>query len=441
MRRRRVAIVGIGESRSGEVPDATHWQLHREAASAAFVDAGLSPADVDGLFSCGADLMHPVQLGEYLGLRPDYVDGTQVGGSSWEFFVHHAIGAIEAGLCDVALLNYATTSRSDLKRKTRSANVAIDARGPAQFESAYGHTVIGRHAMAATRHMHEFGTTPEQLAAIAVQARANAALNPNAMYRDPLTVEDVLSSREICSPLHKLDCCIRSDGGGAVLLVGEDRARSLNKEPVWLLGAGEATSHHTMSEWKDFTESPARRSARRAFAMAGVKPDEIDVVQVYDSFTITVLLTLEAMGFCSRGEGGAFVENGRLLIDGDLPTNTDGGGLSSNHPGMRGIFLIIEAVRQLRGEAGDRQVKRAQLAAVNGTGGWFSSTGTLVLGVEQAVRAEEKTGAAHAEVDAGAAPFASDEVLDAVSTKRIPVGAGSTASKEADPRSSEPRDA
>ena len=382
MPKRKVVVAGVAESRFGEVPDATALQLHHEAASAAVADAGLTKDDVDGLFSCGADLMHPLVLAEYLGIRPRYVDGTQVGGSAWEFFLHHAVGAIESGLCDVALLNYATTSRSDLKRKVRSANIAIDARGPAQFESAYGHTVIGRHAMAATRHMFEFGTTPEQLAEIAVQIRDNASRNPLAMYREPITVDDVLSSRMICSPLHKLDCCIRSDGGGAVVLVAEDRVRDLPKKPVWVLGAAEAISHHTMSEWEDFTESPAKWSAERAFGMAGVKPSEIDVLQVYDSFTITVLLTLEALGFCGKGEGGAFVEGGRLRLDGELPTNTDGGGLSSNHPGMRGLFLIIEAVRQLRGEASGRQVPDAKLAAVNGTGGWFSSTGTLILGVD-----------------------------------------------------------
>ena len=382
MPEKKVVIAGIAESRFGEVPDATALQLHREAAALALEDAGLTPADVDGLFSCGADLMHPLVLSEYLGLRPGYVDGTQVGGSAWEFFAHHAVGAIKAGLCEVALLVYATTSRSDLKRKIRSANVAIDARGPAQFESAYGHTVIGRHAMAATRHMHQYGTKPEQLAEIAVQTRFNASHNPKAMYRDPITVDDVLSSREICTPLHVLDCCIRSDGGGAVVLVSEERARDLRAKPVHVLGAGEAISHHTMSEWDDFTVTPARESAARAFAMAGVSPADIDVLQVYDSFTITVLLTLEAMGFCGPGEAGAFVEGGRLRLDGDLPTNTDGGGLSSNHPGMRGLFLIIEAARQLRGEAEGRQVRGARLAAVNGTGGWFSSTGTLVLGVE-----------------------------------------------------------
>src|SRR5688572_20632548 len=224
---RTVAVAGIGESRFGTVPDATALELHGEAAAAAIADAGLTKDDVDGLFSCGPDLLHPVVVAEYLGLRPSYVDGTQVGGSSWEFFVHHALAAIESGVCSVALLTYGSTSRSDLKRGARTANVAIAGRGPAQFESAYGHTVIGRHAMAATRHMHEFGTTPEQLAEIAVQIRSNASRNPLATFQDPISVDDVLSSRRVASPLHKLDCCIRTDGGGAVILVSADRARDL----------------------------------------------------------------------------------------------------------------------------------------------------------------------------------------------------------------------
>ncbi|MGH2662456.1 MAG: acetyl-CoA acetyltransferase [Actinomycetota bacterium] len=381
MGRRRALIAGIAESRYGNVPDATPLQLHVEAAAGALADAGLSRDDVDGLFSCGPDVLHPVVLAEYMGLRPGFVDGTQVGGSSWEVFVHHAMTAIEAGLCSVALVAYGNTARSDLKRGIRTANVPIEGRGPSQFEAPYGHTVIGRHAMAATRHTHEFGTRPEHLAEIAVQIRANSARNPLAMYRDPITVDDVLSSRMVASPLHKLDCCIRSDGGGAVVLVAEDHAPDLPKPPVSVLGAGEAVSHHVMSSWEDLTESPARWSAERAFGMAGVKPGDIDVLQAYDSFTITVLLTLEALGFCGKGEGGPFVEGGTLELGGRLPTNTDGGGLSSNHPGMRGVFLIIEAVRQLRGEATGRQVDGARLAAVNGTGGWFSSTGTLILGV------------------------------------------------------------
>ena len=347
---RKVVIAGVAESRYGDVPDATHWQLHREAAVAALSEAGLTLADVDGVFSCGADLMHPLQLAEYLGVRPGYVDGTQVGGSSWEFFVHHAVGAIEAGLCDVALLNYATTSRSDIKRKIRSANIAIDARGPAQFESAYGHTVIGRHAMAANRHMFEYGTTSEQLAEIAVSARYNAGHNPKAMYRDPLTIEDVLGSRMIASPLHKFDCCIRSDGGGAVVLVAEDRIADLPKAPVRILGAGEATSHHTMSEWEDFTVSPAAASAVRAFGMAGVKPADIDVLQLYENFTGPVLMALCEMGFCKPEEVEDFVAHGALEgPDARLPFNTSGGNLAEAY--IHGLEMVVEAVRQVRGES------------------------------------------------------------------------------------------
>ena len=266
---RTVAVAGIGESRFGTVPDATALELHAEAAAAAVADAGLTKDDVDGLFSCGPDLLHPVVVAEYLGLRPSFVDGTQVGGSSWELFVHHALAAIESGVCSVALLTYGSTARSDLKRGARTANVAIAGRGPAQFESPYGHTVIGRHAMAATRHMHEFGTTPEQLAEIAVQIRSNASQNPLASFRDPITVDDVLSSRMVASPLHKFDCCIRTDGGGAVVLVSADRARDLPKPPVHVLGAGEAVSHETMLGWEDVTESPARWSAERAFRDGG----------------------------------------------------------------------------------------------------------------------------------------------------------------------------
>jgi acetyl-CoA acetyltransferase len=324
--------------------------------------------------------MHPVMLAEYLGIRPRYVDGTNVGGASWELYVHHAIGAVAAGRCEVALLTYGSTARSDLKAGLRTANLARATRGPGQYEAPYGLTLIGRYAMVATRHMHEFGTRPEDLAEIAVQARANAGRNPLAMYRDPITVDDVLSSPVVASPLHALDCCIRSDGGGAVVVVSEARARDLARPPVVVLGAAEELGYESMSEWPDLTESPARRSAERAFAMAGIGPGDVDVLQVYDSFTITVLLTLEAMGFCGRGEGGNFVRDGRLLVDGSLPTNTDGGGLSSNHPGMRGVFLLVEAVRQLRGEAEGRQVPGAEVAAVNGTGGWFSATGTVVLG-------------------------------------------------------------
>jgi acetyl-CoA acetyltransferase len=235
--------------------------------------------------------------------------------------------------------------------------------------------------MATRRHMHEFGTTVEQLAEIAVSTRDNASRNPEAFYQDPITIDDVLNSRMIADPLTKLHCCIRSDGGGAVVLTTEERARDCAKQPVWVLGTGETTSHTTMSEWEDFTESPAARSGKLAFERAGVRPDDIDVCQIYDAFTSMVLETYEALGFCKRGEGGPFVEDGKMRIGGALPTNTDGGGLSHCHPGMRGMFLLVEAARQLRGEAIGRQVENAKLACVNGTGGWFSTASTVILGV------------------------------------------------------------
>jgi acetyl-CoA acetyltransferase len=214
-----------------------------------------------------------------------------------------------------------------------------------------------------------------------VSARYNAGFNPEAYYRDPITIEDVQSAPMIADPFTTLHCCIRSDGGGAVVLTTEERARDCAKAPVWVLGTGETTSHTTMSEWADFTEAPAVRSGRLAFERAGLTPDEVDICQIYDAFTGMVLLSLEALGFCGKGEGGAFVEDGRLRLGGALPTNTDGGGLSCCHPGMRGLFLLVEAVKQLRGECGERQVPNARIACVNGTGGWFSSASTALLGV------------------------------------------------------------
>jgi acetyl-CoA acetyltransferase len=332
--------------------------------------------------SHGTGALPPIELAEYLGLAPhiDYIDSTGVGGSCWAMFLEHATAAIAQGQIDTVVLSYGSTSRADLKRRARTANLFFGNRGPIQFDAPFGHTLIAKHAMAARRHMHEFGTTIEQLAEIAVSARYNAGLNPDAYYRDPITVGDVQSSRMIADPLTKLHCCIRSDGGGAVVLTHEDRARDCAQTPIWVLGTGEAISHTTMSEWRDFTESPCVRSGAKAFGRAGVTPEDIDVVEVYDSFTLTVLLTLEGLGFCKKGEGGSFVEGGTLRVGGALPTNTDGGGLSSCQPGMRGIFLVVEAVKQLRGQCGDRQVHDAELACVNATGGWISSTGTAILG-------------------------------------------------------------
>lgn len=378
----RVAIVGAALSDTGRVDTKSPFELHYQAASRAIADAGLTKDDIDGLGSTGMGLMAPIEIGEYLGLRPTWIDGTGVGGSAWVVLAEHAVAAIQAGHADVIVLVYGSTSRADLKTSHRRANLSFGARGPVQFDAPYGHALIAKYAMAARRHMYEFGTTIEQLAEISVSTRFNAGLNPDAYYREPLTIDDVQSSPMIADPLTKLHCCIRSDGGGAIVLTSEERAKDLPRAPVYVLGSGETSSHTTMSEWEDFTESPAVRSGNLAFQRAGLTPADVDLCEIYDAFTPMVLLSLEALGFCAKGEGGPFVEDGKLRVGGALPTNTDGGGLSACHPGMRGMFLMVEAVRQLRGEAGDRQVPDARIACVNGTGGWFSSAATLLLGTE-----------------------------------------------------------
>jgi acetyl-CoA acetyltransferase len=377
-----VAIVGAALSDIGRVDTKTPFDLHYQAASRAVADAGLTKADVDGFGSSGMGLLAPVEVAEYVGLRPTWVDGTGVGGSTWEFMVEHATAAILAGHVETVVLVYGSTARADLKARRRSANLSFGGRGPVQFDAPFGHSLISKYAMAAQRHMYEFGTTIEQLAEIAVSTRFNASHNPEAYYQDPITIDDVQNAAMMADPLTKLHCCIRSDGGGAVVLTSIERARDLAKTPVRVLGTGEVSSHTTMSEWEDFTESPAVHSGQLAFERAGVRPEDIDVCEIYDAFTPMVLLSLEALGFCKKGEAGPFVEDGKLRLGGALPTNTDGGGLSHCHPGMRGMFLLVEAVRQLRGEAAGRQVEGAQLACVNGTGGWFSSASTVILGVD-----------------------------------------------------------
>jgi acetyl-CoA acetyltransferase len=380
--RRKVAIVGAALSDIGRVDDKTAFELHFQGTSRALADAGLTKDDIGGFMSCGLGTMAPVEVTEYLGIRPDWVDSTQVGGASWEFMVEHAVAAIAQGMTDVVVLAYGSTTRADLKRRLRTANLGFSSRGPSQFDSPWGHTIIAKYAMTARRHMYEFGTTIEQLAEIAVSARYNASLNPEAYYQDPITIDDVLNDRMIADPFTKGQCCIRSDGGGAIVLASEERARDCAKAPVWVLGTGEAVSHITMSEWDDFTESPCVRSGQLAFARAGVSPADVDVCQIYDAFTGMLLLTLEGLGFCKKGDGGPFVEDGKLRVGGALPTNTDGGGLSHCHPGMRGMFLLVEGARQLRGECGPRQVPGAKICCVNGTGGWFSSASTVILGAD-----------------------------------------------------------
>ncbi len=385
-RSRRVAVVGVSLSDCGRLDETTPYALHAQAARRALADAGLGREVVDGFASAGLGTLAPVEVAEYLGLRPTWVDSTSVGGSTWEVMAAHAADAIAGGHARAVLLVYGSTARADVRAGRRTGNLSFGSRGPSQFEVPYGHTLIAKYAMAARRHMIEHGTTIEQLAQVAVQARANAALNPEAMFRDPITVDDVLSGPVIAEPFTKLHCCLRSDGGAAVLLAAEEVVRDCRTAPVWILGTGEHLSHSALSEWPDFTTGPAAVSGRLAFERAGVRPEEIDFAEIYDAFTYMTLVTLEDLGFCGKGEGGAFVEKGRLLVrGGELPVNTDGGGLSAQHPGMRGLFLLVEAVRQLRGEGGERQVRcRAgdlpRLGVASATGGWFCSSGTLVLG-------------------------------------------------------------
>ena len=377
---RKVAIAGVGLSGLDPAHNSTPFGLNALASRLALADAGLERSDVDGFASAGLGVLQPLEVAEYMGLRPRWIDSTGVGGATWEVMAAHATDAIAQGHADVVLLSYGSTARSDLRAKLRTASLDWGSRGPQQYEVPYGVSLISKYAMAARRHMHQYGTTLEQLAEIAVSARANAALNPEAAYRDPITINDVLSGPMIADPFQKLQCCIRSDGGAAVVLVAEERIADLRKPPVWVLGTGEYGSHVSISQWPDFTVSPAAESGKLAFERAGVRRSEIDVCALYDAFTYMLLITLEDLGFCAKGEGGPFVADGKLRLGGSLPTNTDGGGLSACHPGMRGLFLIVEAVRQLRGECTGRQVADAKLACVSGTGGWFCSSGTMILG-------------------------------------------------------------
>ncbi|MEE9281995.1 MAG: acetyl-CoA acetyltransferase [Myxococcota bacterium] len=377
-----IAIAGVHEHPTRWAPDRTEWQIMGESARGALDDAGLELSDIDGLLAAGMGMgaMGVVSLAEYLNLKPDYLDGTNIGGSSFVAHVSHAAAAIHAGLCEVGLILYGSTASSNaVAIGTGGRGGARDAAG--SFVLPYGSTTVGSYALVAQRHMHEYGTTSEQLAEIAVTMRRHASLNPHAKMRKPITIDDVLQSRVISDPLHLLDCCIISDGGGAVIVTSAERARDLRKPTVLLRGCGEAVCHQEIGS-PDLLTIAARQSSERAFRMAGVSHDEIDLAAIYDSFTITLLVTLENLGFCKPGEGGSFVEGGRIGLGGALPVNPDGGGLSSNHPGMRGIFLVIEAVKQLRGECGERQVAGARTALVHGTGGSLGlahSGATLIL--------------------------------------------------------------
>jgi acetyl-CoA acetyltransferase len=397
--RGRAAIVGVADAASptGEL------DLHGRALEAAVIrealaDAGLSLADVDGLAYSG----QVSSLAEFLAVHPRYVDGTGVGGSSYELHVEHAAAAIAAGLCEVVLGVYAATPRSDRRRRGTAGGFgagpgpwAGPPPGGMAWELPYGlRAPMGAYALAASRHMALYGTTSEQLARIAVDTRRWAGLNPRARYRDPITVEDVLASPMQASPLHLLDCCLVTDGAGAFVMTSAERATGLAKPPVWVLGAASCGDHaQSMTQMPDLTTTAGAVSGPAAFAMAGVKPGDVDVLMGYDSFTITALLHLEDLGFCAKGEGGPFVEAGGLgpggpalrhSSGGPLAMNTNGGGLSYTHPGMYGMFLLVEATRQLRGEAGARQIEGATVAVAHGSGGLLSTLGTVVLGTEAA---------------------------------------------------------
>jgi acetyl-CoA acetyltransferase len=361
-------------------PDKIPFQLHAESARGALEDAGLRIEDVDGLFTSGVGPIGILSLANHLNLRPRHLDSQAIGGSSFVSHCVHAAAAIAAGLCSVALVTYGSTAASErFAIGTGGGGMMIEP--PDGFEAPFGPTIVGSYALVAQRHMHQYGTTSEQLAEIAVTMRRHASLNPHAKYRDPISVEDVLASRIISSPLHLLDCCVISDGGGAVVLTSLERARDLRRPPVVIVGGAEAAQHSGIGT-RDLLDIAARQSGPLALARAGIRHDDVDVALVYDSYTITVLATLEALGFCAPGEGGAFCAGGRIGLGGVLPVNPDGGGLSSNHPGMRGIFLVIEATRQLRGECGPRQVSDARIALIHGTGGMLGqrhSGVTMVL--------------------------------------------------------------
>jgi len=376
------AIVGVDDdvSPTGDL-DRSGRELEVAMVLGALDDAGLTLADVDGV--CHAD--SAVAFAEYLGIHPVFTDSTMTGGSSYEVHVEHAAAAIAAGVCDVVVSVYAATPRSDRARARPRVRRAMAGPNPmVEWDMPYGlRTPMGPYALAAARHMHEFGTTAEQLAQIAVSTREWAALNPRARYRDPLTVEDVLASPLQVSPLHLLDCCLVTDGAGAFVMTSAERARSLPKPPVYVLGTATCTDHAGISQMPDLTTTPGVVSGARAFAMAGLSPSDVDVLMGYDSFTITALLHLEDLGFCAKGEGGPFAAEGSLGPGrGPLAMNTNGGGLSFTHPGMYGMFLITEAVRQLRGECGERQVDGAQVAVAHGSGMLLSVMSTAVLGTE-----------------------------------------------------------
>jgi acetyl-CoA C-acetyltransferase len=378
-----VYVVGAYEHPTREAPAKSTAQLHAEVAAGALDDAGLEKRAVDGYLTAGepdADLPS-LSMADYLGLHPSFSDTTDYGGSSYVAHVGHAASAIRDGKCELCLVTLAGRPRSAGQATGAGAREVRTVQD--SFERVYGVTNLTGYAMAARRHAHEHGTTPGQLAEIRAAASHHAQYNEHAMYREPVSVADVLDSPVVADPLHLLDCCVISDGGGALLVASEDVASTLEpSRNVELLGHGEAVGHHDAGRI-DLTRTAAVDSGARAFAEAGLGPEDVDYASIYDSFTITVLEALEDLGFCAKGEGGAFVEDGALRADGRLPFNTDGGGLCSNHPDRGGMTKVIEAVRQLRGETSPEVQVDADVALAHGTGGSIGTrhgAATVVLG-------------------------------------------------------------
>ncbi len=378
LKRGSAAIVGVAESDLGQVADGLSvFDLMAQGVRRALDDCGLKLKDVDGLFSATTQSrMSVLGLAEYLGINPPYLGSTIVGGSSFEYHVAHAMGAIALGLCNVAVIAYGSTQRSVGRKQAsvREINPYESPFRPFLPASAY--------ALAASRHMHQFGTTREQLAAVAVAAREWALLNPKAWEKKPLTIDGVLSSRMVSYPFTVRDCCLVTDGGGAIVVTSAERAKSLRKPAAYVLGCGQSTTHANISSMPDLTVTGALTSGKAAYQMARLGAADVDAVELYDAFTINTILFLEDLGFCKKGEGGAFVSGGRIAPKGSLAVNTNGGGLSYCHPGMYGLFLLIEAVRQLRGECGARQVKDCEVALAHGNGGVLSSQATVILGTQ-----------------------------------------------------------
>lgn len=383
---REAVIVGVGDVplEGGKVVGGgSVLQVQARAVKSALDDAGIDMKEVDGLLTAGMwgvpgpGLLPSVTLGEYLGIFPRFADTSNIGGSAFEAHVAHAAMAIERGYCDVAVIVYGSMQRSERSRALGGRPSILTM----QFENVWGiPQPVGGYALAAKRHMHEHGTKQEQLAEIAVATRKWAALNPAATMRDPISIDDVMSSMPISDPLKLLDCCLVTDGAGAIVMTSADNAKAHGSKAVHVRGFGEAHTHWSIGAMPDLARlTAAEMAGKTAFEMAGIGHDAIDLVECYDSFTITVLMTLEALGFCKRGEGGEFVSNQRTAPGGAFPLNTNGGGLSYCHPGMYGIFLLVEAVRQLRGEADDRQVDDVNTALVHGTGGTLSSGSTVIL--------------------------------------------------------------